>query len=93
MTAVLKMLLTKDDAVIKATRSYIDDVLVEKVRDHVNTYGLTAKLSELLEKRMALGLELQQNKAGTLMFGRGDEISEVIENFSRCAGSWLVITL
>ena len=50
MAAVLKTVLTKDDAVKRATSSYIDDVQVEeaevtaeKVRDHVKTYGLTTK--------------------------------------------------
>ena len=52
MTAVLKTVLTKDDAVKRATSSYTNDVLVEeaevtveKVRDHANAYGLTAKSS------------------------------------------------
>ena len=84
MTAVLKTVLTKDDAVKRATISYINNVQVEeaevaaeKVRDHVNTYGLTAKPSESLENGMALGLKLRRNKAGKLMFRRGNEIPEV----------------
>ena len=86
MTTVLKTVLTKDDVVKRATSSYIDDVLVEKaevtaekVRDHINTYGLTTKLSELLENGMGLGVKLWQNKAGKLMFRRGNEIPEVTE--------------
>ncbi len=50
MAAVLKAVLTKDDAVKRATSSYIEDVQVEeaevtaeKVREHVKTYGLTTK--------------------------------------------------
>ena len=46
------MVLTKDNAVKRPTITYIDDILVEeaeeaveKVRDHVNTYRLTAKPS------------------------------------------------
>ena len=53
MTADLKTVLTKDDVLKRATSSYINNVLleeaevtVEKVRDHINTYGLTAKPSE-----------------------------------------------
>ena len=100
MTAVLKMVLTKDNAVKIATSSYIDNVLVEeaevtveKVIDHVNTYGLTVKPSELLGNWMALGLKLQQNKAGKLMFRRGkSRTAWPSENFSQCVGSWLVIT-
>ena len=45
MTAVLKAVLTKDDAVKRASSSYIKDVLMgeaevtaEKVRDHVKTW-------------------------------------------------------
>ena len=60
------MVLTKHGAVKRATSSYIDDILVEKaevtaekVRDHVNTYGLTARLSELLENGMTLGFKLR----------------------------------
>ena len=54
--AVLKNVLAKDEVVKRATCSYIDDILVdetevtaERVREHVNTYGLTAKLTEALE--------------------------------------------
>ena len=81
MTAVLKTVLTKDNAVKRATSSYIGDVQVEeaevtaeKVRHHINTYRLTAKPSESLENGMVLGLKLWLNKAGKLMFGRGNEI-------------------
>ena len=66
MTAVLKNVLAKDEAVKRATCSYIDDILVDEtevtaegVREHVNTYGLTAKLTEALEDKMALGLKLR----------------------------------
>ena len=57
MTAVLKTLLTKDDAVKRATSSYIYDILVEEaevtaenVRDYYNKYGMAAKPSASLEK-------------------------------------------
>ena len=53
MTAVLKNVLAEDEVVKRATCSYIDDILVDKtevtaerVREHVNTYGLTAKPTE-----------------------------------------------
>ena len=49
MTAVIKPVWTKDDVVKRATSSYTSDVLLEeaevtvkKVRNHVNTYGLTS---------------------------------------------------
>ena len=90
MTAALKTVLTKDNAVKRAANSYIDDVLVEeaevtveKVRDHVNTYRLTAKPSESLGNKMAMGLKLQQNKARKLMFRRGNEIPEVTDSLTK----------
>ena len=49
----------------------------------MSTYGLTAKPSESLENRMALGLKLLQNKAGKLMFGRGNEIPEVTDGLTK----------
>ena len=90
MTAVLKTVLTKDDAGKIATGSYINDVLVEnarvtseKMRDHINTYGLTAKPSEWLENGMAQGLKIQWIKAGKLMFRRGNEIPEVMDGLTK----------
>ena len=58
-------------------------MIAEKVRDHINTYGLATKLSELLENRMVLGLKLWWNKAGKLMFGRGNEIPEVMDGLTK----------
>lgn len=49
-TAVLKTVLTKDDAVKRATCSYIE---------HVNRYWPTGKPPESLENGMSLGLKLQ----------------------------------
>ena len=84
MTAVLKNALAKNEVVKRATCSYIDDILVnetevtaERVREHVNTYGLTAKTTEALEDEIALDLKLRRNKEGKLVFGRGTEIPEV----------------
>ena len=97
MTAVRKNVLAKDKVVKRATCSYIDDILVdeievtvERVRDHVNSYGLTTQRTEALEDGMALGLKLQWNKEGKLVFGRGSEIPKVQgsltkrERFSVC---------
>ena len=83
MTAVLKNVLAKDKAVKRATCSFINDILVdetevtaERVREHVNTYRLTAKPTAL-EDGMALSLKLQRNKEGKLVFRRGSKIPEV----------------
>ena len=90
MTAVLKTVLTKDDVVKRATSSYINDVLVEevevtveKVRDHVNTYGLTAKPVRVIGKQNGSGIELQQIKEGKLMFRRGNDIPEVTDSLRK----------
>ena len=90
MTAVLKNVLAKDKAVKRATCSYINDILLDKtevtakrVREHVNTYGLTAKPTEVLVDGMALGLKLQQNKEGKLVFGRGSEIPKVLGGLTK----------
>ena len=90
MTAVLKIVLTKDDVVERATNPYIDDVqeeeaevTVEKLRDHVNTYRLTAKPSESLENGMALGLMLWRAKVEKLMLRRGNKIPEVMDGLNK----------
>ena len=84
MTAVLKNVLAKDEVIKRATCSYIDDILVDKtevtaerVREHVDTYGLTIKPTEALEDGMALGLKLWRTKEGKLVFRRGSEIPKV----------------
>lgn len=84
MTAILKTALKGNRKVNKATSSYIDDILVEEsevtaeeVRDHVETYGLTAKPAEPLDGGTALGLKLQKDEKGTLIFKRGNEVPEV----------------
>ena len=90
MTVVLKNVLAKDKAVKRAICSFINDILVdetevtvERVRENVNTYGLTAKPTEALENRMALGLKFQRVKEGKLVFGRGSEIPEVQGNLTK----------
>ena len=84
MTAILKTVLEKDEEVERATSSYIDDILVEeaevtaeKVRGHVEEYGLIAKPAESLDGGAALGLKLRRDGQGNLAFRRGNEIPEV----------------
>ena len=90
MTAILKTVLKKDVEVERATSSYIDDILVdeaevtaEKVRGHVEEYGLTAKPVESLDGGAALGLKLWQDGQGNLVFRRGNEIPEVGTELSK----------
>ena len=89
MMTVLKTVLAKDYKVKRATNSYIDDILVEevevtveKVRDYVSTYGLTAKLL-VNGNRVALKLKLWRDKAGKLVFGRGNEIPEISDGLTK----------
>lgn len=90
MAAILKTVLSKEDAVRRATSSYIDDILVdetvttaEDVVKHLNSFGLIAKRPESLEGGAVLGLQLRKDQIGRLVFRRGNEIPEVSEKLSR----------
>ncbi|XP_076068433.1 uncharacterized protein LOC143040875 [Oratosquilla oratoria] len=81
MTRILKTVLEKTEPMRKGTDSYFDDILVDdsvvstsSVVEHLARYGLTAKETEPLEGGAVLGLRLERNGAGTLMFRRGNEI-------------------
>ena len=85
MSSILKTVLSKDKDVEKATSSYVDDICVntdivssEYVIDHLNRYGLVAKAPEQLDGGSALGLKIQKNKEGVLMYHRANELPEVI---------------
>ncbi|XP_076056355.1 uncharacterized protein LOC143034304 [Oratosquilla oratoria] len=84
MTRILRTVLEKTEAMKKGTDSYLDDILVDdgivstsNVVEHLARYGLTAKEPEPLEGGAVLGLRLERNAAGTLMFKRGNEIPKV----------------
>ena len=85
MSSILKTVLSKDKDIEKATSSYVDDICVntdivssEYVIDHLNRYGLVAKAPEQLDGGSALGLKIQKNKEGVLMYHRANELPEVI---------------
>lgn len=81
MSKVLKHVLSKSNIVKSATKSYIDDILVNEnivtadaVIKHLNEYGLVTKNAEPLEGGAALGLSLKSNRCGELMFSRSNDI-------------------
>lgn len=52
--------------------------------NHLNNFGLTAKPPESLEGGAAFGLRLHMDKAGNLVFARGNDLPEGHEEMSRC---------
>ncbi|XP_076032423.1 uncharacterized protein LOC143020149 [Oratosquilla oratoria] len=90
MTRILKTVLEKTETMKKGTDSYLDDILVDdsvvstsSVVEHLARYGLTAKEPEPLEGGAVLGLRLERNGAGTLMFRRGNEIPKVMDEMCK----------
>ncbi|XP_076049715.1 uncharacterized protein LOC143030451 [Oratosquilla oratoria] len=90
MTRILKTVLGKTEVMKKGTDSYLDDILVDdsivstsSLVEHLARYGLTAKEPEPLEGGAVLGLRLERNGAGTLMFRRGNEIPKVTDEMCK----------
>ncbi|XP_076031925.1 uncharacterized protein LOC143019828 [Oratosquilla oratoria] len=90
MTRILKTVLEKTETMKKGTDSYLDDILVDdsvvstsSVVEHLARYGLTAKEPKPLEGGAVLGLRLERNGAGTLMFRRGNEIPKVTDEMCK----------
>ncbi|KAK4318086.1 hypothetical protein Pmani_010884 [Petrolisthes manimaculis] len=89
MSKILKTVLSKDEKVRRATKSYVDDIIVnesvasvEEVIRHLNVYGLITKSPESLDGGAALGLRLSR-VAGELMFQRGNTVPEVSDMLTR----------
>ena len=79
MTKILKTVLAKDRRVEEGTDNYIDDIIVNEnvvsateVVAHLQKYGLEAKPPEELDGGRVLGLSLNRNAAGELVFYRGN---------------------
>ncbi|XP_076049741.1 uncharacterized protein LOC143030477 [Oratosquilla oratoria] len=90
MTRILKKRLEKTEMMKKGTDSYLDDILVDdsvvsssSVVEHLARSGLIAKEPEPLEGGAVLGLRLERNGAGTLMFRRGNEIPKVTDEMCK----------
>ena len=90
MSKILKEVLAAKVEIKEATSSYIDDIIVstrktdvKKVVEHLREYGLETKPVEEIEGASVLGLKIQRCPAGSLMFGRGNNIPEERENMTR----------
>ena len=90
MTRILKTVLSKSERIDAATSPYIDDILVdesqvsaEELTKHLGEFGLVAKPPEPLDGGAALGLKIQRNKAGELMFSRGNELPVLTPSLTR----------
>ena len=90
MSKILKDVLGRDQEVGESTSSYIDDIYVnvsqigaDRVVAHLKRHGLEAKPPESLEGGSALGLRLQKDEHGALMFSRGNEVPEATEKMTK----------
>ena len=84
MTRILREVLAADERIQRATDHYIDDVIVlddvvpaSEVIAHLKRYGLESKPPQLLDGGRVLGLQLDKNKNGVLVFRRGNEVPVV----------------
>lgn len=90
MTKILRTVLSKREGLEAATNSYIDDILVDETKvgvsevvEHLQRYGLATKRPEALEGGTALGLRLERERTGELVFKRGNTVPEVKESLNR----------
>lgn len=90
MTRILKTVLSKGKGMEAATNSYVDDILIDETRvavsevvEHLKLYGLATKQPEPLEGGTALGLRLERERTGELVFRRANEVPAVREDLSR----------
>ena len=90
MAVVLKNVLNKNEKVMKATSSYIDDILVNvseiessEVINHLAKFGLKCKPAEKLDGGAALGLRLEKTSDGSLSFKRGNIVPEIPDELTR----------
>lgn len=90
MSKILKTVLAKSKKIKAATSSYIDDILVnesqvtaEELIQHLSKFGLITKPPEPLDGGAALGLKIERNKSGELMFSRGNELPVIPESLTR----------
>ena len=86
MSGILKYVLRMEKAIEGATSSFIDDILVsqskvssEVVAAHLLRYGLVTKPAEQLEGGAALGLKIERDRDGELLFTRGNQIPKMVE--------------
>ena len=90
MSKIVKSVLALSPSIREGTSSYIDDIIVDQavvssreVGDHLRGYGLISKEPELVAEGAALGLRVEPDKDGTLVFKRGNEIPDVVDGMTR----------
>ena len=90
MTKILKTVLSISDHVEKATNSYLDDILVDvsllppqEVIEHLRRYGLAAKPPQPVIGGSALGLRVEANEQGEVLFSRGNDIPTIPQRLTR----------
>ncbi|XP_065671646.1 uncharacterized protein LOC136089524 [Hydra vulgaris] len=81
MTTILRHVLNMSSTVKKACDNYIDDIFVdesvetaENVAKHLEKFGLQCKPPEELEKGRVLGLRVERNKNGELIWKRDNVV-------------------
>lgn len=90
MGRILKEVLRLDERVKRGTDSYIDDIIVneevisaDEVVKHLARFGLETKPPVELCGGKVLGLSLNQDRSGKLVFTRGNELPKLSECTSR----------
>ena len=90
MTSILKFVLAKRKDVAAATSSFIDDIMVDVSRvpsrvvvSHLAENGLEAKEPARLEGGAVLGLKLNKDREGKLVFTRANTVPDVGESMTR----------
>lgn len=90
MSRIVNEVLSLDEKVRQGTDSYIDDIIVneavvsaEEVGAHLRAHGLIAKPPEELEGAKVLGLHVQRNTNGSLIFKRGNQIPTLQERITK----------
>lgn len=83
MTMILGEVLSLDPDVGRATDHYVDDIMVQesivsadRVRKHLQAYGLESKEPEPLVGGRVLGIALSKSPSGYLEMSRGSELPE-----------------
>ena len=90
MSMILKTVLKQSQTVGEATSSYIDDIMVNEtcvsvaeVAKHLRKHGLETKPPEQLDGGAALGLKLNNDNKGDLVFSRANEVPDLPDRLTR----------
>lgn len=90
MSLILQKVLAMDTAVDGGTNHYIDDILVnenkvpvDKVAEHLRSFGLETKPPERINDARVLGLQMRQTPTGHLCWSRGNDLPTLEEVVTR----------